>query len=70
MVDEPVKKSRQPNAPIDASIQTHIGQQLRAMYEETASEPIPDNLMRLLDALSVGKGADEAASSKSSGSKA
>jgi hypothetical protein len=53
MVEDPMKKNRPAKAPIDTAIQSHIGQQLRAMYDETASEPVPDNLLKLLDALSV-----------------
>lgn len=54
MVDDPVKTSRHGKAPIDPAIQSHIGLQLRAMYEETAAEPVPDDLLRLLDALGRG----------------
>lgn len=67
MVDEPVKTNRHGKAPIDPAIQSHIGLQLRAMYEETAAEPVPDNLLRLLDALGGGtkvRGDDESARSK------
>lgn len=63
MVDEPVKKNRHTMAPMASSIQAHIGQQLRAMYDETAAEPVPDNLLSLLDALGeVGKAAKGGAS--------
>ena len=29
-------------------LQAHIGQQVRAMFEEVAEEPVPDHLLRLL----------------------
>jgi hypothetical protein len=34
-----------------AEIQTYIGRQLRAVYDEIVNEPIPDNLVRLLEDL-------------------
>ena len=72
MVDEPVKKNRQDKSPIDSAIQAHIGQQLRAMYDETAAEPVPEDLLRLLDALSAAKNEADAvpADARSSGRKA
>lgn len=57
MVDEPVKKNRHATAPMGTSIQAHIGQQLRAMYDETAAEPVPSNLLQLLDLLGADKSA-------------
>lgn len=32
----------------DGEIQTQIGQQLRTMYNDILSEPIPDSIMKLL----------------------
>jgi hypothetical protein len=71
MVDDPVKKSRQTKTPIDSAIQSHIGHQLRAMYDETASEPVPDDLLRLLDRLGgADKNKDGGSSSSTAGPKA
>lgn len=72
MVDEPVKKNRHGKSPIDSAIQAHIGQQLRAMYDETAAEPVPADILRLLDALSAAKAEAEGApaDTKPSGRKA
>ena len=33
------------------SIQDHIGQELRAMYDEVLQQPIPDRFLELLEAL-------------------
>jgi Anti-sigma factor NepR len=34
-----------------ADMHTYIGRQLRAVYDEIVSQPIPDNLVRLLEDL-------------------
>jgi hypothetical protein len=36
---------------LDADIQAHIGQQLRAVYDEVAREPLPDRFLKLLEEL-------------------
>lgn len=41
---------REPPA-LDANIQRHIGRHLRAMFEEVASQPVPDRFLDLLDQL-------------------
>jgi hypothetical protein len=33
------------------SVQDHIGQELRAMYDEVLQQPIPDRFLELLNAL-------------------
>jgi len=38
-------------ARLEADLQTHIGRQLRAVYDEVASEPVPDRFVRLLEEL-------------------
>lgn len=42
------------------SIDQHIGQELRALYNEVLAEPIPDRFLNLIDQL----GADDQASAK------
>lgn len=37
---------------VDRQIQAAIGRQLRMMYNDVASEPVPDKLLKLLDELS------------------
>jgi hypothetical protein len=34
-----------------ADMHTYIGRQLRALYDEIVNEPIPENLVRLLEDL-------------------
>ena len=41
----PNNKRRKP------SVQDHIGQELRAMYDEVLRQPIPDRFLELLNAL-------------------
>jgi hypothetical protein len=36
---------------LEADVQAHLGRQLRAVYDEMASQPVPDRLIQLLDAL-------------------
>jgi len=42
---------------LDAGVQARIGRQLRAVYHEILSEPVPDRFVRLLDELAT-KAAD------------
>jgi hypothetical protein len=51
MSDDPGKTGRRTKAPFDPGVQAHIGRQLKAMFDEVVHEPMPDNLVRLLDAL-------------------
>jgi hypothetical protein len=37
--------------PLEADVQAHLGRQLRAVYDEMASQPVPDRFIQLLDAL-------------------
>jgi hypothetical protein len=39
-----------------ANVKDHIGRQLRALYNEVASQPVPDRFMELLDRLEVKRG--------------
>lgn len=55
----------EPNrAPVDARLQAHLGNQLRRLFSETASQPIPDRFALLLDRLE-GKGAESPEADKS-----
>jgi hypothetical protein len=49
-----VAPSHQENAPqpgIQPQIQDHIGRQLRAIYEDLLSQPVPDRFAELLEKL-------------------
>lgn len=37
--------------PLDPKLQAHIGRQLRQLYDEMVSEPVPDRFRALLDQL-------------------
>ena len=39
-----------------ANVKDHIGRQLRALYNEVASQPVQDRFMELLDRLDVKRG--------------
>ena len=39
------------SAGLETDVQTFIGKQLRAVYDEILNEPVPDKLIRLLDEL-------------------
>jgi Anti-sigma factor NepR len=39
-----------------ANVKDHIGRQLRALYDEVASQPVPDRFMELLNRLDVKSG--------------
>jgi hypothetical protein len=43
-------KKRNPN------VKEHIGRQLRALYDEVASQPVPDRFMELLNRLDAKSG--------------
>lgn len=51
MCDDPGKTGRRTKVPFDPGVQAHIGRQLKAMFDEVVHEPMPDHLVRLLDAL-------------------
>jgi hypothetical protein len=36
---------------LEPDVQAHLGRQLRAVYDEMASQPVPDRFIQLLDAL-------------------
>ena len=48
--DASTGRKRPPN------VKDHIGRQLRALYDEVASQPVPDRFMELLDRLDVKRG--------------
>jgi hypothetical protein len=43
--------TERPDAQLSRDIQSKIGQQLRAMYEDILSQGVPDRFARLLDQL-------------------
>ena len=46
------RKPPEPDAPVlDRETQDHIGQQLRAMYEQLLEEPVPGHLLMLMSRL-------------------
>lgn len=49
---------------LDPLVQSHIGRRLRSMFDEVASQPVPDRFLNLLDQL---ERSDEASSSGGSG---
>ncbi|MCW2285323.1 hypothetical protein M2323_003220 [Rhodoblastus acidophilus] len=38
-------------APLDKTLQAHLGRQLRRLFNETAAEPVPDRFVDLLERL-------------------
>jgi hypothetical protein len=40
--------------PVVRSIDQHIGQELRSLYNEVLAEPIPDRFLNLIDQLGAG----------------
>jgi hypothetical protein len=36
---------------LEPDVQAHLGRQLRAVYDDMASQPVPDRFIQLLDAL-------------------
>jgi hypothetical protein len=40
-----------PKARLEADLQAHIGRQLRAVYDEVVSEPVPYRFRKLLEEL-------------------
>jgi hypothetical protein len=48
MAEKPAKAA--PPA-LDAAVQSHIGRRLRSMFDEVASQPVPDRFLMLLDEL-------------------
>lgn len=51
---------------LEAGLQSQLGAQLRRIYDEVLSEPIPDRFRALIDALddTVGDGADSDTSTR------
>jgi hypothetical protein len=52
---QPARATKSKGTPLDRHVQAHIGRKLKAMYDEVASEPLPDRLVELLSRLN-GKG--------------
>jgi hypothetical protein len=38
-------------AGLERDVQAHLGRQLRALYDEVASQPVPDRFLKLLEQL-------------------
>ena len=55
LVRQPSPEQHVPPAPpaqsLEPDVQAHLGRQLRAVYDELASQPVPDRFLKLLDAL-------------------
>jgi hypothetical protein len=53
-------RRRQPKAgaSVQMQVQDHIGRQLRAVYDDLLSQPVPDRFLELLDQLDKGQTAD------------
>jgi Anti-sigma factor NepR len=51
-VDDSVARAKKRNP----NVKEHIGRQLRALYDEVASQPVPDRFMELLDRLDMKSG--------------
>ncbi len=55
LVRQPSGPLLAPPAPLaqglEPDVQAHLGRQLRAVYDEMASQPVPDRFLQLLDAL-------------------
>ena len=55
---EPSGTRRRPaksGASVQMQVQDHIGRQLRAVYDDLLSQPVPDRFLELLDQLDRGK---------------
>lgn len=56
--DSPGRSRRRPpksGASIQMQVQDHIGRQLRAVYDDLLSQPVPDRFLDLLEKLDQGK---------------
>jgi len=42
---------RAPGEPFDSDVQSHIGRQLRAIYDGVVAQPVPDRFLELLNEL-------------------
>jgi hypothetical protein len=47
----PDGSGRAPGEPFGSDVQSHIGRQLRAMYDGVVAQPVPDRFLELLDQL-------------------
>jgi hypothetical protein len=48
---DPARHVAGPPPALGPELQTHIGRQLRAVYDEVAQQPIPDRFLKLLEEL-------------------
>ena len=55
------QRSHAPDAP-GGGVQAAIGKQLKAYYDDVASEPVPDRFLSLLDALDKAESASKSSS--------
>lgn len=49
------RRSPKSGASVQMQVQDHIGRQLRAVYDDLLSQPVPDRFLELLDQLDKGK---------------
>ncbi|HTZ70491.1 MAG TPA: NepR family anti-sigma factor [Acetobacteraceae bacterium] len=48
---DPMQPPRAVDAGLEGDIQAHLGRQLRALYDEVASQPVPDRFVKLIEEL-------------------
>jgi len=48
------KQGKKAPPALDPLVQSHIGRRLRSMFDEVASQPVPDRFLELLDQLESG----------------
>ena len=48
------RRAPKPGASVQMQVQDHIGRQLRAVYDDLLSQPVPDRFLEVLDQLDKG----------------
>jgi hypothetical protein len=51
MISQQTGTTTKPLGTLESDLQAHIGRQLRAVYDEVVSEPVPEKFLRLLEEL-------------------
>jgi len=49
------RRGQKSGASVQMQVQDHIGRQLRAVYDDLLSQPVPDRFLELLEQLDKGK---------------
>ncbi len=49
--DAPAPPTDAPSAGLQPQVQDHIGRQLRALYDDVLTQPVPDRFRELMDRL-------------------